>query len=46
MPRPYVDFKNKRVGKKVDYDHGAGFQCIDLFKQYMDEVLGIKIGKS
>lgn len=44
--RPYVDFKNKWVGKKVDYDKWAGYQCVDLFKQYMDEVLGIKLGKS
>jgi hypothetical protein len=42
MIRPYVDFKNKWNGKRVDYDNASGYQCVDLFKQYMTEVLGIK----
>lgn len=43
--RPYVDFKNKWLGKKVDYDHCYAYQCVDLIKQYMDECLGLwKIG--
>lgn len=39
MTRPYVEFKNKRLGKRVDYDKYAWFQCTDLVKQYMDECL-------
>lgn len=37
--RPYVDFKNKRLWKRVDYDNKYGYQCVDLIKQYADEVL-------
>ena len=42
MLRPYYEFKQKRLGKRVDYDKRVGHQCVDLFKQYMDEVIGIK----
>lgn len=28
-------------GKAVDYDGGAGIQCVDLAKLYNDKVLGI-----
>lgn len=45
MPRPYVDFKNKWLGKCVDYDNCYKYQCVDLIKQYLDECLGYgKIG--
>jgi len=37
--RPYVDFKNKWLGKRIDYDKTYGYQCVDLIKQYLDEVL-------
>ena len=37
--RPYVDFKNKWLGKRIDYDKAYGYQCVDLIKQYLDEVL-------
>lgn len=40
--RPYKNFVQKRRWKKVDYDGGYWFQCTDLAKQYIDEVLGIK----
>jgi hypothetical protein len=46
MPRPYVDRKNKRLGKRIDFDKWAGYQCVDLFKLYMKEVLGTTIGHS
>lgn len=39
MNRPYVDFKNKWLGKRIDYDKTYGYQCVDLIKQYADEVL-------
>lgn len=40
MNRPYTEFKNKRLWKKVDYDGAFWFQCTDLIKQYIDECLG------
>lgn len=40
--RPYKNFVQKRRWKRVDYDGGYWFQCTDLAKQYIDEVLGIK----
>lgn len=35
------DFINKYNGKKVDYDGAYGAQCVDLFRQFNKEVLGI-----
>jgi hypothetical protein len=43
MGRAYVNFKNKRLNKSIDYDGGLGKQCVDLFKQYMDEVIWISM---
>ena len=40
--RPYKNFAQKRLGKRVDYDKQYDYQCTDLAKQYMNEVLGIK----
>ena len=43
--RPYKNFVNKRLGKRVDYDGSYGFQCADLAKQYISEALEFgKIG--
>ena len=39
MNRPYKAFKEKRIGKRIDYDWAYWFQCVDLVKQYADEVL-------
>ena len=39
-----TQFKAKWLGKRVDYDGVAAFQCVDLIKQYVDEVFGIKAG--
>lgn len=36
------EFINKYNGKKVDFDGVYGAQCVDLFRQYVKEVLGIK----
>lgn len=36
------EFVKKYNGKKVDYDNAYGAQCVDLFRQYTKEVLGIK----
>ena len=41
--RPYKDFAQKRLGKRVDYDGRYWFQCTDLAKQYIDE--GLEFGK-
>lgn len=35
------DFVKKYNGKKVDYDGAYGAQCVDLFRQYVKECLGI-----
>lgn len=35
------EFVNKYKGKKVDYDGVYGAQCVDLFRQYTKECLGI-----
>ena len=37
--RPYKQFKEKRLGKRIDYDKSYWYQCVDLIKQYADEVL-------
>jgi hypothetical protein len=36
------EFIKKYNGKKVDYDNAYGAQCVDLFRQYAKEALGIK----
>ena len=36
------EFVKKYNGKKVDYDKAYGAQCVDLFRQYAKEALGIK----
>ena len=43
MNRPYKNFAQKRLGKRVDYDGSYGFQCTDLAKQYISE--GLEFGK-
>lgn len=40
----YSDFENEWIGKRKDYDGVAGYQCVDLVKQYVDEKYGIKAG--
>ena len=35
------EFVKKYTGKKVDYDGVYGAQCVDLFRQYAKECLGI-----
>lgn len=36
------EFVKKYNGKKVDFDGVYGAQCVDLFRQYTKECLGIK----
>lgn len=40
----YISFRNKWIGKRVDYDRVYGYQCVDLIKQYMAEEKGLKPG--
>lgn len=40
MNRPYKEFKDKWLSKRIDYDKNYGYQCVDLIKQYLDECLG------
>ncbi|MBD5584168.1 MAG: CHAP domain-containing protein [Clostridia bacterium] len=35
------EFLNKYTGKKVDFDGAFGAQCVDLFRQYCQDVLKI-----
>ena len=35
------EFVKKNTGKKVDYDKRYGAQCVDLFRQYCQDVLCI-----
>ena len=36
------DFFKKYDGKGVDWDGAYGFQCVDLYRQYVNDVLGFK----
>lgn len=36
------EFVCKNNGKKVDYDRHYGAQCVDLYRQYCADVLGVK----
>ena len=36
------EFVKNYEGKQIDYDKAFGAQCVDLFRQYSKEVLGIK----
>lgn len=40
----YNEFVKKFLGKKTDYDKACGVQCVDLAKQYLYSVFGIKAG--
>lgn len=37
-----IEFIEKYQGKKVDFDGAYGAQCVDLFRQYTKDVLGIR----
>lgn len=41
MKLKFEQFITKYCGKKVDYDKVYGAQCVDLFRQYCQDVLGI-----
>lgn len=35
-------FVVNNLGKKVDFDGKFGYQCVDLYRQYCKDVLGVK----
>ena len=37
----FEHFINKYINTKVDFDKAFGSQCVDLFRQYCQDVLGI-----
>lgn len=37
----FDEFIKNYEGKQIDYDKAFGSQCVDLFRQYSKEVLGI-----
>lgn len=39
MPILFDDFIEKYKGKKIDFDGAYGGQCVDLYRQYVKEVL-------
>lgn len=49
MIRPYVEYKNKMLGKRIDtdnYPRYGRYQCVDLIKDYCNTVLGMKLTKT
>lgn len=41
MKQSFDEFLNKWMGKKCDFDKAYGAQCVDLFRQYCQDVLDI-----
>ena len=39
MNRPYTDFRNEWLGKRIDYNGAYAYQCVDLAKLYLDKVV-------
>ncbi|MBI5357209.1 CHAP domain-containing protein [Candidatus Collierbacteria bacterium] len=37
----YVEFRDKWLGEGIDFDGSFGFQCMDVYRMYVKEVLGI-----
>jgi surface antigen len=40
----HPQFIEKRLGKNIDYDNVFGYQCVDLVKQYINDVYAIEPG--
>lgn len=40
----YQSFKAEWLGRRIDYDHVYGFQCVDLILQYVYEGYGLASG--
>lgn len=38
----FTEFRKKYLGKKVDWDKKYDGQCVDLFRQYVNDVLGLQ----
>lgn len=37
-----LEFVNRHIGTKVDFDKAFGAQCVDLYRQYTKDVVGIE----
>lgn len=37
----YSEFVKKWIGKGIDYDGKFGYQCVDVYRMYVKEVLGV-----
>lgn len=37
----YIEFRDKYLGKGIDYDGKYGYQCVDVYRMYCKEVLGV-----
>jgi len=44
--RPYVEWKKKRLWKRVNMDWAYGYQCVDLVKFYIKDLLWYIAGKA
>lgn len=42
----YQAFKAEWLGRRIDYDHVYGYQCVDLILEYLKEDFGIPSGVS
>ena len=40
----YQDFKNRWLGRRIDYDHVYAYQCVDLILIYVKEEFGLASG--
>lgn len=40
----FDDFRNEWQGRRIDYDHTFGYQCVDLIRQYFLECFGLAGG--
>lgn len=40
----YQDFKNRWLGRQIDYDHVYAYQCVDLILEYVKECYGLSSG--
>lgn len=40
----YQDFKNRWLGRRIDYDHVYAYQCVDLILIYIKEEFGLATG--
>jgi len=42
----HEEYIETMLWKRINYDHAYWYQCVDLFKDYMDKVYWVKLGRS